>query len=74
MMSFPNVDGLTTEIETLMPSMGHGSEGNVAPVGVGNGRYQGVVGLSMTGDWEITFTFFDASEVELGQIVYAFEF
>ncbi|GBE30579.1 hypothetical protein BMS3Bbin04_01614 [bacterium BMS3Bbin04] len=74
MMSFPNVADLTTEIETLMPSMGHGSTGNVAPVDMGNGRYEGVVGLSMTGDWEITFTFFNDESEELGTIIYAFVF
>ena len=57
-----------------MPSMGHGSSGNIAPVHQAGGRYEGVVGLNMTGDWEITFTFEDPDEGLLGEAVFSFQF
>jgi hypothetical protein len=37
-----------------MPSMGHGSSGNVSPVHTADGIYTGKVNFSMTGDWQIT--------------------
>lgn len=55
MMSFPAVDGLSFEITTEMPSMGHGSPNNVNPVFIANGRYAGKVNFTMTGDWRIHF-------------------
>jgi hypothetical protein len=53
MMSFPAQDSCSIEINPEMPSMGHGSSGNVNPVGIGNGHYKGKVGFSMTGEWKI---------------------
>jgi hypothetical protein len=47
------VSGLTIDHEPTMPSMGHGSEGNVAPVYRANGRYDGKISFNMTGDWRI---------------------
>lgn len=54
MMIHPAVTDLTTEVELLMPSMGHGSAGNVSPVHTANGLYKGTVNFNMTGDWQIT--------------------
>lgn len=71
---WPSVDSLGTAVGTLMPSMGHGSSGNVAPAFVADGHYAGVVGFNMSGDWEVTFGFETASGDSLGQVVYAFEF
>ncbi len=59
MMSFPMTTDHLTTIDTFMPSMGHGSEGNVAPGYTSNGHYEGVVGFSMSGDWEVTFEILD---------------
>lgn len=47
------VSGLALDHEPTMPSMGHGSEGNVAPVYRANGRYDGKISFNMTGDWRI---------------------
>ena len=74
MMSFPPVENLTTTLTTLMPSMGHGSNGNVAPVHLAAGRYDGVVGLNMTGDWQLTFTVEDSQLGQIGNAVFTFEF
>jgi len=51
--SYAPVSGLWLEHEPTMPSMGHGSEGNVAPVYRANGRYDGKISFNMTGDWRI---------------------
>lgn len=71
---FPFVEDLTVTVETYMPSMGHGSTGNVDPSGSGGGHYEGVVAFNMTGDWEVTFAVTDTSGTELGQVVYALVF
>lgn len=47
------VSGLALNHEPTMPSMGHGSEGNVAPAYRANGRYDGKISFNMTGDWRI---------------------
>ena len=47
------VSGLVLDHEPMMPSMGHGSEGNVAPAYRANGRYDGKISFNMTGDWRI---------------------
>jgi hypothetical protein len=41
--------GITTE----MPSMGHGSDGNIDPVHVASGHYKGKVNFTMPGDWRV---------------------
>lgn len=56
MHDFPPADGLEVVVEPEMPSMGHGSPNNVAPTGIGNGRYRGKVNFTMTGDWRLHFT------------------
>lgn len=56
MMSFVPINNLTVEIEPEMPSMGHGSSGNINPVFTKNGMYEGTVSFNMTGDWRIHLT------------------
>jgi hypothetical protein len=51
--TYTPVSGLTLDHEPTMPSMGHGSEGNVAPAYRVNGRYDGKISFNMTGDWRI---------------------
>ncbi len=71
MMSFPAAEDFGIEIETLMPDMGHGSAGNVAPVYDASGRYSGTVVFSMTGLWTVDFNFqLDSSNV--GTVSYDF--
>ncbi|WP_237249489.1 FixH family protein [Sphingobacterium faecale] len=48
---FPELDGYTIEAKPFMPDMGHGSSGNEAATGKGNGRYSGTVNFSMKGPW-----------------------
>ena len=59
---------LTVGVEPEMPTMGHGSSGNVAPVHVANGNYAGTVNLTMPGLWTIDFTL-----GELGSVQYTLE-
>ena len=73
MMSFPPVDDLTVSIEPLMPDMGHGSEGNINPTYVAEGRYEGTIDLSMAGYWTVDFTF-EQDGLELGVVQYTFNF
>lgn len=49
------VTDASVKLTTLMVSMGHGSSGNVSPVGQGDGSYVGTVVFSMPGDWRISF-------------------
>ncbi|ANI88567.1 hypothetical protein A9P82_04210 [Arachidicoccus ginsenosidimutans] len=56
MFDFPAVDGLTLSFVPTMPSMGHSSPNNIAPVSIGNGHYKGKVNFTMTGDWQLDFT------------------
>jgi hypothetical protein len=51
--AYTPVGNLTLLHEPTMPSMGHGSEGNVALVYRANGRYDGKISFNMTGDWRI---------------------
>ncbi len=62
-MEFPADSGLTVEISPLMVSMGHGSPNNVNPVHMGMGHYRGAVNYTMSGDWQINFTFKDAGNI-----------
>jgi hypothetical protein len=55
-VSYTPVSGLQLEHEPTMPSMGHGSEGNVVPAYRTNGRYDGKISFNMTGDWRIDIT------------------
>lgn len=56
MMSWPFMEGLTVEIEPEMPTMGHGSPGNVNPVYTEMGHYVGKVNYTMTGLWRVHVT------------------
>ncbi len=56
MHNFPAVTDFSVEFRPEMPSMGHGSPNNTAPVSVGYGRYRGKVNFTMTGDWRLYFT------------------
>lgn len=56
MMMFPPVTDLSIGMVPEMPSMGHGSSGNVAPTHSADGVYEGTVSLSMGGAWRITLT------------------
>ncbi len=62
-MEFPADSNLTVEISPLMVSMGHGSPNNVNPVHTGMGHYIGSVNYTMSGDWQINFTFKDNGTV-----------
>ena len=73
MMSFPAVNDLQISINPQMPDMGHGSEGNVNPVNIGNGKYDGKVAFNMTGYWTIDFLF-SRNNLVLGTITYEFNF
>jgi hypothetical protein len=53
MMSWPAVIDLDIVLYPEMVSMGHSSTGNVDPVHIANGLYQGTVNLSMAGDWRL---------------------
>ena len=50
---FHALEGETLHIDPTMPSMGHGSSGNVHPVHHQHGWYHGKVNFTMTGDWDI---------------------
>lgn len=50
------VSDLQLHHEPTMPSMGHGSEGNVPLVHRAHGRYDGKISFNMTGDWRIDMT------------------
>jgi hypothetical protein len=47
------------QLNTWMPSMGHGAEGNqpAQPVSNSFGLYKGQIGFNMTGDWDIYLAF-----------------
>ena len=66
----PVVDFVVT-FETLMPSMGHGSEGNRNPVHTREGRYRGRIGFNMRGDWRIDVFCF-RNGVEVGRTFFFF--
>ena len=52
---FPTEDDFTITVNPQMLSMGHGSPNNAHPVSIGNGKYQGRVNFTMTGDWRLYF-------------------
>lgn len=65
-------DDLTITATPDMPSMGHGSAGNVDPVHVEAGRYEGSVNLFMPGTWRIILGF-EQGETDLGSVEYLVE-
>jgi len=71
MMDWPPLDDLTLEITPEMPTMGHGSPGNVNPTSQGNGHYLGSVNFTMPGPWTVTLAA-RRGEVELGEVEFEF--
>ena len=71
MMDWPPVDDLTLEITPEMPTMGHGSPGNVNPTPQGNGHYLGTVNFTMAGPWTVTVVA-KRGETVLGETVFEF--
>lgn len=65
------VDDLTLEITPEMPTMGHGSPGNVNPTAQGDGRYLGAVNFTMSGPWTVTVRVKRGDET-LGQAVFEY--
>jgi hypothetical protein len=55
------------QLNTWMPSMGHGAEGNqpAQPVAGSFGLYRGQLGFNMTGDWHIYLAFVHQHENSL---------
>lgn len=71
MMEWPTLDDLTLEITPEMPTMGHGSPGNVHPTPLGNGHYQGLVNFTMAGPWTVTVAVKRGDQV-LGEVVFEY--
>lgn len=69
--SFPAQTDLSFKMTPEMPTMGHGSPGNVDPAHVANGEYEGVVNFNMAGAWRITLEV-SRGEEALGKVVYDF--
>ena len=65
------LDDLTLEITPEMPTMGHGSPGNVNPTPQGNGHYLGTVNFTMSGPWTVTVVA-KRGEAVLGEVVFEF--
>ena len=65
------LDDLTLEITPEMPTMGHGSPGNVNPTPQGNGHYLGTVNFTMAGPWTVTVVA-KRGETVLGETVFEF--
>lgn len=74
MMSFPDANGLTIEIEPEMPSMNHGSPDNVNPAGMGNGHYKGSVNFTMTGLWHVNMVIKEGTDMVASDKYFAIEF
>lgn len=72
MFDWPALDDLTLEIRPEMPTMGHGSPGNVDPVSQGDGRYLGQVNFTMAGPWTVTVVA-KRGEDALGEVVFEYD-
>jgi YtkA-like len=72
-MTFLPVTDLTLVATPQMPSMGHGSSGNVNPTHVGGGVYEGTVNFSMAGDWVVHLELVGAGDTVLGTLEWPFE-
>lgn len=55
-----------------MPSMGHGSSGNVDPAHVEGGVYEGSVNFSMAGDWVLHLEVSNANGEKLGTLDWSY--
>lgn len=53
--TYTSVENATVVMTPSMPSMGHGSHGNINPTHVSDGIYQGTVNYSMSGEWKVDF-------------------
>lgn len=51
--TYTQITDATVSVTPTMPSMGHGSSGNVDPTLQADGSYQGIVNYSMSGPWQI---------------------
>lgn len=71
-MSWGALDDLTISATPDMPSMGHGSTGNVDPVHVAAGRYDGSVNLTMPGTWRVKLSFARGG-LTLGSVEYTLD-
>lgn len=71
-MRFEPVDDLALTMTPEMPSMGHGSSGNVDPTQSAPGLYRGTVVFNMAGDWVVSFTI-AAGEAQLGTASFALD-
>ena len=74
MMSFPPLQDLTVEIEPEMPTMGHGSEGNVDPTHSYEGLYQGNVYFNMEGFWRVHVRMKDTEGRSVGETYFDLTF
>lgn len=72
MMQFTPVADATIADNVEMPSMGHGSPGNVTPASQGGGVYAGKINLTMPGDWRLTLTVSTGGN-KLGDAVFDFD-
>lgn len=70
--AFVPVEDLQLTMLPEMPSMGHGSSGNVVPAHVGGGMYRGAVTFSMAGDWVVLLGL-RAGDAQLGEASFAFD-
>lgn len=71
-MQFDPVTDLTVVGTPEMPSMGHGSAGNVNPAHTASGLYTGTVNFSMAGDWVLHLDF-KSGDTSLGTLDYAWD-
>lgn len=67
MMNFPAMTELNVAIEPEMPTMGHGSDGNVDPTHLRDGKYAGKVFFNMPGLWRIHLTLTDREGTQIGK-------
>ncbi len=68
---FPAQSDLTFKLLPEMPTMGHGSPGNVNPTHLANGDYAGVANFNRAGAWRVTLEV-SRGGVALGKVVYDF--
>ena len=74
MMSFPAEENLVVEIEPEMPTMGHGSEGNINPIHSYSGIYSGKVSFNMVGFWRINVRIKNAQNETIGETSFELDF
>jgi len=71
-MEFVPVTDLTIVGTPEMPSMGHGSSGNVNPVHTADGLYTGTANFSMAGDWVLHLDL-KSGDTSLGTVDFAWD-